>query len=73
MSMTKKRMSELRNLKEEALNTKLNDSRKELFQLRSKVASNAAPQNVSAIKQTKRTIARILTIINQKRRKTNKV
>ena len=67
--MSKKRMSEIRNLKEEALNERLLQTQKNVVLLRSKMASGSASQNTSAMKQTKKTIARLLTIIHQKRRK----
>ncbi|MFV0348808.1 MAG: 50S ribosomal protein L29 [Halodesulfovibrio sp.] len=57
--------AELKKLSAEELKTKLEESRKELFDLRFKHAT-AQLQKTSGLPETKRTIARILTILKEK-------
>lgn len=57
--------AELKKLSAEELNTKLEEARKELFDLRFKHAT-AQLDNTSVIPATKRAIARILTILKEK-------
>ena len=62
--MVKKK--DLRNMGKEELEKQLKDLRMELIKSNSQVASGSAPKNPGQIRQTKKTIARILTIINEK-------
>ena len=55
-------VKELRNLKENEIEKKLIEARKELMKLRSQVASRAALKNPCRIKTLKKTIARLNTI-----------
>lgn len=57
--------AELKKLSVEELNSKLEEARKELFDLRFKHAT-AQLDNTSAIPATKRAIARIMTILKEK-------
>jgi large subunit ribosomal protein L29 len=66
--MSKKRMRELGALKEEALAKRLDDVRMELIKLRAQVGTGTVPKNPSQLRQARRTIARILTLKNQRRK-----
>lgn len=57
--------AELRKLSTEELKTKLEENRKELFDLRFKHAT-AQLQKTASLPETKRNIARILTILKEK-------
>ena len=57
--------AELKKLSVEELNAKLEETRKELFDLRFKHAT-AQLDNTSEIPATKRAIARIMTILKEK-------
>ena len=65
--MTKKKMDELRGLVQADLESKLMDLRAELAKERSLVASGTRPENPGKIRATRRTIARLLTIINERK------
>ena len=49
------------------LEKQLKDLRMELIKSNSQVASGSTPKNPGQIKQTKKTIARIITILGQKK------
>mgnify|MGYP001381676449 CR=1 FL=1 len=66
-----KKIKELKALKSETLEKRLDDARMELLKLRSQVGTGTVPKNPSQIRQMKQTIARILTLENN-RRKTKK-
>ena len=53
--------SELRDLRDAELGVRLNDARKELFNLRFQHATGAL-ENAARVRQVKRDIARILTV-----------
>jgi len=57
---------ELRNLSEGELQKKLSEFRKELFNLRFQHATSQL-ENVKRIPQVKRDIARVLTVLREKR------
>ena len=57
--------AELKKLSVEELNTKLEEARKELFDLRFKHAT-AQLDNTASIPATKRAIARLMTILKEK-------
>ncbi len=61
------KISEIRKLSIKELQAKLDDYKKELFNLRFQKAINQL-ENVMRIRTVKKTIARILTIINEKSR-----
>lgn len=60
-------MKELSALNKEALEAKLTDLRKDLMKSNSQVAVGTVPKNVGQLKTTKKNIARILTILRQRR------
>jgi len=64
-----KSVKELTALKDDAIDTRLTDLRKELMKLNSQVAAGTIPKSPGRIKLVKRTIARIHTIKTQRRQK----
>ncbi len=54
---------ELKNMEEKKLRDMLEELRKELMKLRSQVKSGLAPDNPSKIREVKKDIARILTVM----------
>lgn len=62
------RKNELKQMNETQLKGKLTDLKKELMKLRAQAASGTPPQNPGQVKEIKRTIARILTKFNQKKK-----
>jgi len=63
--------NQLKNLTDKELNERLKELKKELMKLRAQVATRTLPEKPGRIREIRRTIARILTIKNQ-RRSTNK-
>ncbi len=61
--------SELKEMSIEKINENLKELRRELMKAKSKSASKVAPENPGKVKEIRRTIARLLTIINQRGRK----
>ncbi len=61
-----KSFNELKNLTLKELRSKLDDLKKELMKLQSQVATRTVPEKPGRIRQIKRTIARILTIMKNK-------
>ena len=57
---------DLRALSEGELNNRLKEFKKELLKLNSQVASGANAANPGKLKQTKKNIARVLTLIKEK-------
>lgn len=50
----------------ESLQSHLEEMRKELMKVNTQIATGSAPENPGKAKQLKKTIARILTLLNQK-------
>jgi len=63
-----KAVKELSNLKDEVLESRLQELDKELMKLRSQVASGTVPRNPGKIKIIKKTIARIHTIKSRRKK-----
>ncbi len=59
------KVSEIRDLTTEELNTKLGDLKKDLFNLRLELATNQL-NNTNRISEVKRDIARVYTVIREK-------
>ena len=57
---------QLRELSEEQLKSRLVEFKKELFKFNAQRASGTNPENPGQVSQTRKNIARILTILNQK-------
>ncbi len=66
-----KSVKELNELKEDALDKRLSELRKELMKFRSQVASGTIPRNPGRIRVIKRTIARIHTINTRRKKQRN--
>jgi large subunit ribosomal protein L29 len=62
-----KKVKELKAMNEPQLKERLDQLRMELVKLNTQVASGTSPKNPGIIRQTKRNIARILTILNAKK------
>ncbi len=58
---------DLKNLNKEELTSKLNELRKEVMKLNSQVRSGANVQNPGKLKQSKKTIARLLQLLHERR------
>ena len=56
------RKNELNQMNKQALDSKLNDIRRELMRINSQISAGTIPENPGRIKEMKRTIARILTL-----------
>ncbi len=57
---------DLKNMSKEDLQTKLNDIRKELIKENAQIAVGTTPKSPGQIKQMKKSIARIIQLLNQK-------
>jgi len=66
------KVKEIRAMNKEDLTSKLGELRKELSKDNAQVATGTTPKNPGQLKKTKKTIARILTIINQKEKEEKK-
>lgn len=61
------RTDEIRNMSEEELDEKMKDLKLELSKEKGKTDMGSFPENPGRIKEIKRTIAKILTILNERR------
>lgn len=53
--------NELSQMKEEAINVKLSELRKELIKINAQRSSKTMPENPGRVKEVKRTVAKLLT------------
>ena len=60
------KIKDLRSMTKEDINSKLIELRKELIKHSAQIATGTTPKSPGHIKQIKKTIAKILTIANQK-------
>ena len=65
-----KSVKELRAMNEEALKNRLAEMRKELMKYNSQISVGTTPKSPGAVRRAKRSVARILTLINERRMKT---
>lgn len=65
MAILKK--SELKNMTKENMGTRITELKKELMKLQSQVARGTPPENPGKIRSIKRNVARILTMLNNKK------
>ncbi len=65
-----KKVKEIQALNNEALESRLAELRKELMKYRSQVATGTIPKNPGQIRVIRKSIARILTVMNSRRVKT---
>ncbi|HID09455.1 TPA: 50S ribosomal protein L29 [Candidatus Micrarchaeota archaeon] len=63
------RVKELRQKSEEELRSLLSEYRAELRRLRAQIFAGVRPENPGRVRELKRTIARILTILNERKGK----
>lgn len=63
--------SELRKMNKEELEKKLMEVRKELVKINAQVDAGTIPENPGNVKNVKKTVARILTIITEVGKKSN--
>lgn len=61
-----KRSSELRALDAAELQKRLSDLRRELIKFNAQVATGTVPKSPGQIRKTKRTVARILTVLRER-------
>ncbi|HZX45313.1 MAG TPA: 50S ribosomal protein L29 [Candidatus Nanoarchaeia archaeon] len=64
---------EIRSLSKEDCKAKLLELRKELMRLNGQIASGTTPKSPGQVKQIKKNIARILTIMNEKQEAIKKI
>lgn len=61
-----KQMKELKKINSEELNKRLEELTKELMKYNAQISTGTPPENPGQVRNVKRTIARIKTIINSK-------
>ena len=64
-----KAVKELRSLTDDALKSRITELKKELMKYYAQVAIGTVPKNPGIIRKDKRMIARILTLLNERRLK----
>ncbi len=64
--MSVRKIRELKNQSESELNKRLDELRKELIKLNAQVATGTTPKSPGLIKDTKKSIAMILTLLREK-------
>ena len=67
------RSDEIQGMNDLEIDERLTQLRKDLMKINGVLASGGIPEEVGKVREIKRTIARIKTIINQKNSKTSKV
>ena len=60
------KMNNLTSMNVEDLNAKVKELRKELIKHNAQIATGTTPKSPGQVRQTKKTIARILTVLKQK-------
>ncbi len=60
------KIKEIRGMTKEDLNDKLEELKKELIKINAQIATGTTPKSPGQVRQIKKTIARILTIIKDK-------
>lgn len=63
------KIKEIRGLGKEELISRLEELRKELIKHNAQIATGTVPKSPGQVKQNKKTIAKILTILNEKKSK----
>jgi len=64
--MTKQKVKEIRQMSKEQLIERIAELRKDLLKLNAQIAIGTIPESPGKVKQIKKTIARMLTILNEK-------
>ncbi len=65
----KLKIKEIKSMSTEDLNNRLEEIRKDLVKQNAQIATGTTPKSPGQIKQMKKTIARILTVMNSKENK----
>ncbi len=63
---------EIRSMNKEDLNAKLEELRKELIKVNAQVSTGTTPKSPGQVKQIKKNIAKILTILHEKKEEVQK-
>ena len=63
------KIKELKGLNEDEKKARLEELRKELIKHNAQIATGTVPKSPGQVKQTKKTIARILTLLKEKERR----
>ncbi len=71
MAIIKK--NELKQMGNENLKSRLSELKKELIKMNAQISTGTPPENPGRVKEIKKTIARILTILNQPKKETKKI
>lgn len=66
-----KSTKEFRNLSPEEIRNRINELKKEIMKSNTSISSGTAPPNPGRLRQAKKNIARLITILKQKEVKTN--
>lgn len=66
--MIKIRAKDLRQLKDSELDNKLKELKKELLKINAQISTRTPPESPGKVKQIKKTVARILTIFQEKKK-----
>ncbi len=66
------KVKEIRSMSEEELNSKLEELKKELVKINAQIATGTTPKSPGQVKQIKKNIAKILTIIHEKPKEVGK-
>ncbi len=60
---------EIRDMSEKQINEKMLEVKKDLMKAKSQIAVGTVPENPGKVKQMRKTITRMLTILNEKKNK----
>lgn len=66
------KIKEIRSMGKEDLNAKLEELKKELMKINAQIATGTTPKSPGQVKQIKKNIARILTILQEKSKEADK-
>jgi len=60
--------NDFKQMNEIQLNEKLSDLRKELMKIKTQISTGTTPENPGKVREVKKTIARIITVLNLKKK-----
>lgn len=63
------KIKDIRNMDNESLDKKLSELRKELVKINAQVAIGTTPKNPGQVKAIKKTVARLMTVMHEKKSK----
>jgi len=70
MAIIKK--NELKNMNEKQISDKIEDLKKELIKINAQISTGTSPENPGNVREIKKTIARLLTKLNEKSKEAKK-